>query len=54
MNGKVPVGLLGLGEATALGEGEHGFGLGGIEGGLVGLTETGVEQLGLIHSSKEL
>ena len=52
MSGRVPVGFCELWEAVTLGEGEHGFGLGSVEGGLVGLAETAVEELGLIHSSK--
>jgi hypothetical protein len=50
----VPGGLGEVGEALALGEGEHGFGLGGVEGGLVGLAEAAVQQLGLLHSSKRI
>jgi hypothetical protein len=54
MSGRIPIGFVGLGEAVAFGEGEHGFGLGCVERRLVGLTETTVQELGLIHSSKKL
>lgn len=43
-----------MGETLALGEGEHGFGLGGVERGFVGLVDGLLEQLGFLHSSKRI
>lgn len=43
-----------MGEALSLGEAEHGFGLRSIEGRFVCLGQTGIQQLGLIHSSKRI
>jgi hypothetical protein len=43
-----------LGEALPPGEAEHGFGLRSIEERFVCLGQTGIQQLGLIHSSKRI
>lgn len=50
----VPSAFREMDETLALGEGEHGFGFGGVEWGFVGLVYGLLEQLGLLHSSKRI